>query len=82
MIVNLFGVFGILVMVLFVYCNVELKMVVVVFGCGVSWNLLVGIGCIELMYVNGGVIDVCGIVIQLIYGLMLDGILLGNEIII
>ncbi len=51
-------------------------------GCGVSWNLLAGIGRIESMHANGGATDARGTAIQPIYGPTLDGTLPGNEIII
>ncbi|MDT7765688.1 MAG: hypothetical protein QOC63_5108 [Mycobacterium sp.] len=51
-------------------------------GCGVSWNLLAGIGRIESLHANGGATDAHGTALQPIYGPALDGTLPGNEIIV
>ncbi|WP_341286216.1 lytic transglycosylase domain-containing protein [Mycobacterium decipiens] len=82
MIVNSPGALGIPAMALSAYRNAELKMAVAAPGCGVSWNLLAGIGRIESMHANGGATDARGTAIQPIYGPALDGTLPGNEIII
>lgn len=82
MIVNSPGALGIPAMALSAYRNAELKMAAAAPGCGVSWNLLAGIGRIESMHANGGATDARGTAIQPIYGPTLDGTLPGNEIII
>jgi hypothetical protein len=51
-------------------------------ACGISWNLLAGIGRIESMHANGGATDAHGTPIQPIYGPALDGTLAGNEVIV
>jgi membrane-bound lytic murein transglycosylase B len=51
-------------------------------GCGVSWNLLAGIGRIESGHANNGATDVRGNASSPIYGPTLDGTLPGNEIIV
>jgi hypothetical protein len=51
-------------------------------GCGVSWNLLAGIGRIESLHANGGATDPRGTAIQPILGPALDGTLPGNEVIV
>ena len=51
-------------------------------ACGVSWNLLAGIGRIESMHANGGATDARGTAVRPIYGPALDGTLPGNEIIV
>jgi hypothetical protein len=51
-------------------------------GCGVSWNLLAGIGRIESSHANGGATDDRGTAVRPIYGPVLDGSLPGNEIIV
>jgi len=51
-------------------------------GCGVSWNLLAGIGRIESLHANGGATDSRGTAVQPIYGPALDGTLPGNEVIV
>ena len=51
-------------------------------GCGVSWNLLAGIGRIESSHANGGATDAQGTAIRPIYGPTLDGTLPGNEVIV
>ena len=51
-------------------------------GCGVSWNLLAGIGRIESMHAYGGATDSRGTAVKPIYGPALDGTLPGNEIIV
>lgn len=57
MIVNSPGALGIPAMALSAYRNAELKMAAAAPGCGVSWNLLAGIGRIESMHANGGATD-------------------------
>ena len=51
-------------------------------GCGVSWNLLAGIGRIESLHANGGATDTRGTAVRPIYGPTLDGTLPGNEVIV
>src|ERR1700731_2002093 len=64
------------------YRNAEQKMATSDPGCGISWNLLAGIGRIESGHANGGVTDARGAAIQPIYGPALDGTLPGNEVIV
>ncbi|CAM4445469.1 lytic murein transglycosylase B [Mycobacterium basiliense] len=82
MVVNSPGALGIPVMALTAYRNAEQKMAVAAPGCGISWNLLAGIGRIESMHANGGAVDERGTAVSPIYGPALDGTLPGNEIII
>ena len=51
-------------------------------GCGISWNLLAGIGRIESGHAGGGAVDARGTAVVPIYGPALDGTLPGNETII
>jgi membrane-bound lytic murein transglycosylase B len=51
-------------------------------GCGLSWNLLAGIGRIESGHANGGATDAHGTATRPIYGPALDGTLPGNETIV
>ncbi|KAA0107673.1 lytic transglycosylase domain-containing protein [Mycolicibacterium sp. P1-5] len=64
------------------YRNAEQAMSVAAPGCGLSWNLLAGIGRIESMHANGGATDARGTAISPIYGPTLDGTLSGNEVIV
>lgn len=64
------------------YQNAEKMMAKAAPGCGVSWNLLAGIGRIESGHANNGATDVKGRVVQPIYGPSLDGTLPGNEVIV
>ncbi|MGK2882889.1 MAG: lytic transglycosylase domain-containing protein [Mycobacterium sp.] len=64
------------------YRNAERMMAMAAPQCGVSWNLLAGIGRIESMHANGGATDVYGTPVTPIYGPALDGTLPGNEIIV
>lgn len=82
MIVNTPGALGIPLMALTAYRNAETKMATAVPGCGISWNLLAGIGRIESMHANGGAVDARGTAVNPIYGPALDGTLPGNEVII
>ena len=70
------------VMALNAYRNAERMMASAYPGCGVSWNLLAGIGRIESLHANGGATDARGTPIQPIYGPTLDGTLAGNEVIV
>ena len=64
------------------YRKAEQTMAVASPGCGVSWNLLAGIGRIESSHANGGATDESGTAARPIYGPTLDGSLPGNEIIV
>jgi membrane-bound lytic murein transglycosylase B len=64
------------------YRNAEQMMATSDPECGISWNLLAGIGRIESMHANGGATDARGTVVQPIYGPALDGTLPGNEVIL
>ncbi|MGB8388415.1 lytic transglycosylase domain-containing protein, partial [Mycobacterium sp.] len=82
MIVNAPGALGIPSIALSAYRNAEQKMAVAAPGCGISWNLLAGIGRIESGHAGGGAVDAHGTAVQPIYGPALDGTLPGNEVII
>jgi membrane-bound lytic murein transglycosylase B len=73
---------GIPSMALAAYRNAEAKMAASDPGCGISWNLLAGIGRIESGHANGGATDVRGTAVNPIYGPALDGTLPGNEVIV
>lgn len=64
------------------YRKAELTMAAAAPGCGVSWNLLAGIGRIESQHANGGATDSRGTAVNPIYGPALDGTLPGNEVIV
>jgi membrane-bound lytic murein transglycosylase B len=64
------------------YQNAERMMAAAYPGCGISWNLLAGIGRIESLHANGGATDPRGTAINPIYGPTLDGTLAGNEVIV
>jgi membrane-bound lytic murein transglycosylase B len=64
------------------YRNAESMMAAAYPGCGISWNLLAGIGRIESMHANGGATDTRGTAVRPIYGPTLDGTLPGNEVIV
>jgi membrane-bound lytic murein transglycosylase B len=74
-------VLGIPSMALAAYRNAEQMMATSNPGCGISWNLLAGIGRIESGHANGGATDDRGTAVQPIYGPALDGTLPGNEVI-
>jgi membrane-bound lytic murein transglycosylase B len=76
------GALGIPTMALAAYRNAERMMAVADPGCGISWNLLAGIGRIESMHANGGATDAHGTAVRPIYGPALDGTLPGNEVIV
>ncbi|OBA63143.1 hypothetical protein A5647_06150, partial [Mycobacterium sp. 1100029.7] len=82
MVVNAPGALGIPMMALTAYRNAEQKMAGSDPGCGVSWNLLAGIGRIESGHAGGGAVDARGTAVSPIYGPSLDGTLPGNEVII
>ena len=64
------------------YRNAESMMTRAQPDCGVSWNLLAGIGRIESGHANNGATDTRGTAVNPIYGPALDGSLPGNEIIV
>ncbi|MBL1076129.1 lytic murein transglycosylase [Nocardia sp. 2] len=75
------GALGIPEIVLAAYRNAELALESSTPGCGLTWNLLAGIGRIESAHASSGRTDAAGTTIQPIYGPALDGTLPGNEII-
>ena len=81
-VVNAVGGMRIPAMALSAYRKAEQTMALTAPGCGVSWNLLAGIGRIESSHANGGATDARGNAIRPIYGPTLDGTLPGNEIIV
>jgi membrane-bound lytic murein transglycosylase B len=81
-IVNSPGALGIPTMALAAYRNAERMMASADPGCGISWNLLAGIGRIESMHANGGATDAHGTAVRPIYGPALDGTLPGNEVVV
>jgi membrane-bound lytic murein transglycosylase B len=81
-VVNSPGALGIPAMALAAYRNAERLMAAADPGCGISWNLLAGIGRIESMHANGGATDARGTAVRPIYGPALDGTLPGNEVIV
>jgi membrane-bound lytic murein transglycosylase B len=82
MIVNSPGALGIPSIALAAYRNAEQKMSVAAPACGISWNLLAGIGRIESGHAGGGAVDARGTAVVPIYGPALDGSLPGNEVIV
>jgi membrane-bound lytic murein transglycosylase B len=82
MVVNSPGALGIPSMALAAYRSAEQKLAAAVPGCGISWNLLAGIGRIESGHAGGGAVDARGTAVVPIYGPALDGTLPGNEVII
>ncbi|WP_422745584.1 lytic transglycosylase domain-containing protein [Mycobacterium sp. WMMD1722] len=80
-VVNSPGSMRIPAMALSAYRNAERMMAAAAPTCGVSWNLLAGIGRIESMHANGGATDASGTPVNPIYGPALDGTLAGNEVI-
>jgi hypothetical protein len=79
--VNASSALGIPSMALAAYRNAEHMMASSTPDCGISWNLLAGIGRIESGHANGGATDAHGTVVRPIYGPALDGTLPGNEVI-
>ena len=73
---------GIPSMALAAYRNAEQMMATSNPDCGISWNLLAGIGRIESGHANGGATDARGTAVRPIYGPALDGTLPGNEVIV
>jgi membrane-bound lytic murein transglycosylase B len=82
LVVNSPGALGIPKVALSAYRNAERIMADADPGCGISWNLLAGIGRIESMHANGGATDARGTATQPIFGPALDGTLPGNEVIV
>ncbi|NLG55279.1 MAG: lytic transglycosylase [Rhodococcus sp.] len=72
---------GIPEIILNAYRAAELEMMLEAPTCGVSWNLLAGIGRIESGHARGGRTDAVGTTLGPILGPVLDGHLAGNEII-
>lgn len=81
-VVNSPGALGIPAMALSAYRNAEQMMAASSPDCGISWNLLAGIGRIESMHADGGSTDARGTAVRPIYGPALDGTLPGNEVIV
>lgn len=63
------------------YRNAELRLAQAEPNCGLTWDLLAGIGRIESGHANGGATDASGTTLSPILGPALDGSLPGNEII-
>lgn len=81
-VVNSPGSLGIPAIALSAYRHAEQIMAADEPTCGVSWNLLAGIGRIESLHANGGATDAYGTAVPPIYGPALDGTLAGNEVIV
>jgi membrane-bound lytic murein transglycosylase B len=81
-VVNSTSAVGIPSIALAAYRNAEQKMATSDPDCGVSWNLLAGIGRIESGHASGCATDARGTAIKPIYGLALDGTLPGNDVIV
>lgn len=81
-VVNSPGTLKIPAIALSAYRNAERMMAGAYPGCGVSWNLLAGIGRIESLHAYGGATDAKGTALQPILGPALDGTLGGNEVIV
>lgn len=64
------------------YRNAERMMATAAPNCGMSWNLLAGIGRIESMHASNGATDINGTAVRPILGPALDGSLPGNEVIV
>jgi membrane-bound lytic murein transglycosylase B len=76
------GALGIPAVALSAYRNAERMMAVSDPACGISWNLLAGIGRIESGHAGGGATDAHGTAVRPIYGPTLDGTLPGNEVVV
>jgi len=81
-VVNSSSALGIPSVALAAYRNAEQQMATSDPDCGISWNLLAGIGRIESGHANGGATDARGTAARPIYGPALDGSLPGNEVIV
>ena len=81
-VVNSPGALRIPAIALSAYRNAERMMASAAPGCGMSWNLLAGIGRIESLHANGGATDTRGTAMRPIYGPTLDATLPGNEVIV
>ncbi len=75
------GALGIPEIVLAAYRNAELALESTQPGCGLTWNLLAGIGRIESGHASSGRTDPAGTTTTPIFGPALDGTLPGNEVI-
>lgn len=64
------------------YRNADAEMTQSQPDCGVTWNLLAGIGYVESTHAFGGAADERGNAVSPIFGPSLDGSLPGNEIIV
>src|SRR6185437_5531101 len=82
LVVNSPGALGIPAVALTAYRNAERMMAITDPGCGISWNLLAGIGRIESGHASGGATDARGTAVRPIYGPTLDGTLPGNEVVV
>ncbi|MEV0340666.1 lytic murein transglycosylase [Nocardia sp. NPDC050713] len=78
---NTGGALGIPEIVLAAYRNAELALESSLPHCGLTWNLLAGIGRIESAHAGNGRTDAAGTTVSPIFGPALDGSLPGNEII-
>lgn len=78
---SLLGGLGIPEIVLAAYRNAELALAASEPNCGLSWNLLAGIGHIESGHAGGGRTDPAGTTLSPVLGPVLDGSLAGNEVI-
>jgi membrane-bound lytic murein transglycosylase B len=81
-VVNSPSALGIPSMALAAYRNAEQMMATASPDCGISWNLLAGIGRIESGHADGGATDARGTAVRPIYGPALDGTLPGNEVVV
>ena len=75
------AILGIPEIALAAYRNAELSVAAAQPGCGLTWNLLAGIGKIESDHASGGRTDRSGTTLSPIHGPTLDGHLAGNEVI-
>ncbi|WP_206072132.1 lytic transglycosylase domain-containing protein [Antrihabitans stalactiti] len=75
------AILGIPEVALAAYRNAELSLAATQPGCGLTWNLLAGIGKIESDHASGGRTDRSGTTLAPIHGPTLDGHLAGNEVI-
>lgn len=81
-VVSNLGALGIPTVALTAYRNAERMMAVSDPACGISWNLLAGIGRIESGHAGGGATDARGTAVRPIFGPTLDGTLPGNEVVV